>query len=391
MAWRQLYLPARGITSTLSLLFAFIYSKDLGVVNRSYVAVIMTFSILLIISMTSGTTLTLRNLPLELKNIKNISSFVSLVLIEGITGLLLFFLALTTFSIFRDHLPQTLILVSCLYFILSGIHLIFMEVLLAYNNFKKASKFEILTILLQMFFYFLLKSFPGVSIAVRLLLSFSVSHLIIAIMCYLWLRSEFGQVTKRANPKFFFKLTKGNHSIATVIGIVDRLDRLIIAWFLPVVLLGKYAVMSSLISFFRFLPDALAKLLISTKSENWGRYLKSRNRLLLGVVGLLILSTVASQTTITRLLGPDWLLPWGVSLTFALQELARGAFQLVGNYKISLGSSYQTHRAAVALLLTAGPLSFILAIWIGIIGVPSGFLLSYLGVLLYLWRTTKLV
>ena len=98
---RRLYLPSRGIATALSFLFAFIYTKDLGIVNRSYVAVIMTFSVLIIIFMTSGTTLTLRNLSTSSKTIKNISSFISLIIIEGVAGLFLFLLALMSFSFLK--------------------------------------------------------------------------------------------------------------------------------------------------------------------------------------------------------------------------------------------------------------------------------------------------
>lgn len=76
----------------------------------------------------------------------------------------------------------------------------------------------------------------------------------------------------------------------------------------------------------------------------------------------------------------------GVTFIFALQELARGSFQLSGNYKVSIGVSSQTHKAALILLVSTGPLAVIFARWIGIIGVPIGFLISYLGVLLYMKR-----
>jgi hypothetical protein len=148
--------------------------------------------------------------------------------------------------------------------------------------------------------------------------------------------------------------------------------------------------MTSFISFFRFIPDALSKILISTKSEAWRKYLKSP---ILIVVGLAIFtggSVFASQILVSQMLGPEWLLPWGVSFVFALQELARGTFQLSGNYNVSVGISTKTHNAALFLFISAGPLAILFAYWLGIIGVPLGFLLSYLGVLLYIRMRTKI-
>lgn len=383
---RGLYIPSRGIATMLSLLFAFIYTKDLGVINRSYVAVIMTFSVLIIIFMTSGTTLTLRNLPATSKTIKNISSFISLIIIEGVAGLFLFFLALISFSFLKNPIPQPLILISLLYFIFSTSHLIFMEVLIAYKNFAQAGKYEILTIIFQILFYYLSGLIPGLSIASRLFLSISASYTIIITLSYLVVKSDFIKITKLGDPRVFFGQSKGNHSIGTVLGIIDRLDRLVIAWFLPITFLGKYTVMSSFISFFRFIPDSISKLMISSKSKVWGNFLRNPMLLFLGVACLVAVIISVSQVLISNILGPDWLLPWSISLIFALQELARGAFQVSGNYKVSVGSSSQTHIAALVLLFTAGPFAIALSYWQGLIGVPLGFFISYSGLLIYLRR-----
>ena len=380
---RQFYLPSRAIATTLSLLFAFFYSKELGVMNRSLVAVVMTLSVMIIIFATSGTTLTLRNLQPAEKIVKYLSSFISLVLIEVVVGLLLFYVSLMIFSTFRVPLPTTIIPVALFYFISSAMHLIFMEILIAFKRFKIAGLLEVLTILLQFLFFFMAKFAIGISIAGRLFLALSASYLIVAIFCYLELRPELTEIKKLGDPRIIFKQSKGNHSIGTVLGMVDRLDRLVIAWFLPIVLLGKFAVMSSFMSFFRFIPDALSKILISTKSETWRKYLKSPILIIVGLTSFAGASVFLSQILISRMLSPEWLLPWGVAFIFALQELARGVFQLSGNYKVSIGISQQTHKASLLLLLSAVPMAITFAHWFGLIGVPLGFLISYIGVLFY--------
>lgn len=386
---RRFYVPARGLATALSLLFAFFYSKELGVLNRSYVAVIMTLSVLIIILITSGTTLTLRNLPMAEKTSENLSSFFSLIELMSVIGLVLFCFFLFIFSIFRNALPHPFIIASIIYFISSLVHLVSMEILIAFDRFKRAGKYEIFTIFLQLFFYFVGKYTTEFSIANRLFLSLSASYLIIAILCYIDLRPHFVKIIGFHDPRLFLRQTRGNHSIGTVLGMVDRFDRLIIVWFLPVILLGKYTIMSSFISFFRFIPDAMSKILVSSKSEAWRAYLKKPALLFIALASLVAVMILTSQLLINHLLGPEWLLPWGVSFMFALQELARGAFQLSGNYRVSVGSSSQAHKAALILLFTATPLSIVLSRWQGLIGVPLGFFITYAGLLLYMKSEAK--
>ena len=137
------------------------------------------------------------------------------------------------------------------------------------------------------------------------------------------------------------------------------------------------------------MPDSLSKILISTKTEAWRKYLESPILIIAGLISFTGISVFASQILISHMLGPEWLLPWGVGFIFALQELARGAFQLSGNYKVSVGTSVETHKAAIILFISAGPLAILFAHWFGIIGVPFGFLISYLGVFVYLKRKMK--
>lgn len=128
------------------------YSRELGVINRGYVAAIMSFTVLTLILFTSGTTLTLRNLGSTGRLLDNFPAFLSLVLIEGVLGLATFAFGIQLFSNFKDRLPVALVAISLAYFLASGMHLVSMEVLVALNFFKKASKFEILSIVLQISF-----------------------------------------------------------------------------------------------------------------------------------------------------------------------------------------------------------------------------------------------
>ena len=385
------YLVSRTVSTVSALIFAFIYSKELGLTNRSLVTFVMASNLLIWILITSGTTLTIRRMLIMNLDVQKRKSFNSLILIEMTLALFLFITTIELYSSLKNYLAPNYIIGSVIYCLVSGFHLIVVEMLLASNKFRLSGYLDMNTIFLQIFFFYALKVFAEVSISVRLLISFSLSYIIIAFIGMYSISSSGNFTAGFEDPRAFFRETHGNHTIATVLGIVDRLDRLIISWLLPITVVGKYAVMSGLISFFRFVPDALSKIIISSKSAAWQNYSNNPIFLLTGLTSLISGMIYSSQFLIGHILGPEWLLPWSVSFIFALQEFARGAFQIEGNHKVSIGSSRKTHKASIILLFTAGPLSILFVIWKGVIGVPLGFLLSYTGLLLFMRKGNELV
>ena len=378
-SWR-LYVPARGLTTALALGFALLYSKELGVVNRGYLAAIMTFTVLTLVVFTSGTTLTLRNLSTEGDFQSNFFAFKSLIILECFFALILFVFEILVFSILKNSLPIPLFFVSIVYFIASAMHLICLEILIALNLFREASKFEILTILLQVSCYVLLARITPFSTAIRLLLSFAISGVMISTFILVRHRNALGDLRCFSAPLVFLKKTKGNHSIGVVQGIIDVSDRIIITWLLPVAYLAQYSVMSSFISFFRFLPDAYSKIIVSQKAEKYRTlFIKSYLVVALVILGT-ILMVIASRFSIIHLLGPEWILPWGVSILFTIQEVARGSFQVSSALKVSLGGSAIVNRASLSLATVAIPVSVLSAALFGIYGVPLGFILTYLAI-----------
>jgi len=351
---------------------------------------IMTSSVLIGITLTSGTTLTLRNLGLKEKSKSGTASFHSLIAIEVFVGCILFWLALLMFSELKYVLHPNLIFIAIIYYLASITHLVVFELLITHTAFKFLSISEIVTIVLQISIFSFLKYFVNISIASMVLFSFILSYLTVIAVSLFYLKNKFGFLINFGNPIIFLRMTKGNHTLGTVLGIVDRFDRLIIAWFLPIALLGKYAIMSSAISFFRFLPEAIAKLIVSTKSDAWHKLLKAKY-VLFGFLALAAIAVFALQLIIESTLGPNWLLPLSISYVFALQELARGMFQLMGNYKITIGESTQIHNAALCLLLITGPSAYLLSRLYGLIGVPLGFFISYVAVLLLMRKKSQSV
>ena len=384
----KFYLPARGITTTLALIFALFYSRELGVLSRSYLALIMTSSILIAVSLTSGTTLTLRAFRNRKAALENAPSFNSLIICELVFGLSFFCIVLLFFSKFRYQIHPNLLIVALIYFLASFMHLILFEILIALGEFKLVSICDISTIVLQILFFSIFHSLENISILNQLLFSFILSYICLILFIFKHLRIIHAYSTKLSNPVNFLDKCKGNHSIGIAIGVSDRVDRIIIAWFLPLALLGKYAVMSSFISFLRFIPEAAAKLFTSTKSQVWKRYL-SVNYYRIGLILFVLAFVISSRYVINYLLGPQWILPWIIYFLFALQELLRGAFLLKSNSRILAGKSSESNAASLGVLLTAIPLAIMFSWPMGIAGITTGFCISYALMFSYLKLKTS--
>ena len=372
---RKSYLPSRAVATGLSLGLAFYYSKDLGVVNRSFIAVIMTASILSIAACTSGSTLTLRAIKLNSMDKDLKSSFRSLVLLQGIFAFVLYLVSVLSFSNFKDALPVQLLLVSVVYFVFSFLHLVFLEIVISTGNFKKAGQLEILTVVIQIIGY-ISGSFLGeLSKASRLLFSFSISYLVIIVIA--WRVTRFNIFAPLTSPKNFSFLTKGKNSLGATLAILDRIDRLLIAWLLPTSNLGKYSVMSSFFSYFRFLPDAISKIIVAGPLKLKSGLLSKKILIGLLLVAFSLSILFGSRKFIEVYLGEVWLLPLTISILFMSQEIARGYFQVLQN-RILARNTGEPNHFPIAILIAIILLAILLVQFIGLTGVPLAFTICYL-------------
>lgn len=384
----QVYTVARSISTGLSLVFALIYTRDLGLTNRGNLAAIMSISILILAIFTSGTTLTLRNQPSKKEVVANLPGFFSLTLFELFFGGVIFLASLSVFTALKSEIALNLILSSVIYFIASGLHLISLEILIALKRFTAVAMLEILTILMQIAMFFTFTWLTTFSTAICLLSAFIISAISIsAIAARIWW-GQIDQPIRLGSPRLFLHKTKGNHAIGATLSIIDRLDRLVILWFLPIQFLAKYAVMSSFFSYFRFFPDALSKLLIAGKLESIVRFRKTKLRVFFIITVISVLMVFVYRISTALLLGTIWLLPWQIPTLFAIQELFRSTFQVSGMQTISKKTPLMAHRASIGLVLISLPITAISTHFLGLSGVPFGFILSYCLTLIYM-RTLR--
>jgi len=380
---RYLYLFGRAGATFTSLALALGYSRDLGVVNRSSISIIMTTNALLWIVLTSGTTLTIRKIGWLHAEKSLVRSFNSVISAQFIIIIGVYFLVLNLYSQFKNPIALNLMLLSLCYVVASGIHLILMELLLSTGRFRSAGLLEILTVLSQLTLYIIGTQISQISVASRLLMAFTISYLIISALALYLISITKKYPTGLGSPSEFIKRSRYNHILGASLGFMDRVDRLLVGFLLATPVLGKYAVATTLITLLRFFPDGVSKLIMA-KRVTLQRFDRVRKELVL-VTGILLAGFVIfiAREVIEFWLGPQWLLGLSIYIAIAMQELSRGVYQIVANQKILGDSSRTVHRAATLTPIFAVSAAFLGEGIFGLAAVPSAFCLSYLiGILI---------
>lgn len=381
------YLLTKATATSLALVFAFAYSRELGVVNRSILAYVFTLSSLIWVFLTSGTTLTLRKNQPDISS-RSFASFQTLLVVQLLIGLSVFSLGLLVFSTFKTPIPGPLLLASYLYFVSSGVAMLLVETSIAYFDFKVSGYLELVAVVIQILLYFVVLILMDLTIAIQLIISFIVSYISISFVFLRRFRKQLGASIRFASPLLFFRSTEGNHSLGISLGIMDRLDRLIIAFAFPTGILAKYSVMSSLISYFRFVPEFISRVLIARNDSFYLDLRKHRKILFLGIllVGSLMIFSV--QSLIRTFLGSSWALSIGIVIAFVIQELVRGTYQLTLNMIIKRGDTESAKYIPWIMIIAVLPLAALAIKLFGLIGVPLSFtavflLAAFFG---YKWR-----
>jgi hypothetical protein len=147
---------------------------------------------------------------------------------------------------------------------------------------------------------------------------------------------------------------------------------------LPVTFLAKYALLSSLISFARFLPDSALKMRLHKihKGERIQDFSYSvRSFFFICFLGICLI--FSAQLILFFFFGPQWLLPLSVSALLVTQEILRGNFQLRGIKLIASGHQVIMQKISLLLILLSLALIPSATIFVGIWGAPLAMITVY--------------
>lgn len=383
------FVLARGISSLLAILFSLYYSISLGVEKRSLVTLILVVVVIVMVVFTSGVGLAFRKYTVSEPELISLPAFlytnlILALLASGFSGVILYSYSKTLVSI-----PSTLLFLAVIYAFLGALDFNFHQGLIAYSMFKIASILDLTTISIQISIFLLLTISNQVSIAVSLFTSLIISYLtsVVSAILVLLVHTNSSITPSWIGISLLLKKSKPFHIVGIAGGFADRIDRLIIAWFLPLGVLGKFAVGTSLLTYLRFLPEAISRLIVSGQGNI--QLAKFRfigkswiTRFIIGIFVCLVLAFL-SQLLIQLILGKQWLISFIVVFGFSIQELIRGYFQLRISALVAAGKENIVSRLSLLLIAFSAILSFFGVKMLGLIGVPIGIAITY-GILIIL-------
>ena len=381
------YLGARGFAAGLAMIFALFYSNNLGVNRRSLVAFIMTSVLVVGVIFTSGVSLTFRRSVQKPDNKITLNSYIYLTTLLSILTSIVTFISVYIFSKTKTEIPRTLLLITIIYAFFATLDYCFHQALIAFNLFKLASILDVLTICMQVSIYVILFFVNQVSIAVSLFTALILSYITSTVTTLLLLVGILDPSIKLKLKEIRHLLheSKNYHLFGIGNGFADRIDRIVIAWFLPLGILGKYAVGTSFISFLRFLPEAMSRWIVSGQSiPRLGDFAKTLPRKILLTLTSVVVGAVASIFFVKIFFGESWNLPLLVFILFASQEIARGYYQIKLSRIVSSGLERTVRNSSLALIIISPLFSIVGAKSIGIYGVPLGMAVGYSILNIYL-------
>ena len=375
------FVSTRGVSTGLALAMALSYTKILGVDKRSILAFIMVSALILTFIITSGISLALRNNPPAQIKDEEFFGFLTLILLAGLLVAVLNSSLLLVYAHLKTDIPGPIYVVCFIYSFLACVTLGFQDALFAIGNIKLAALFDFTTVVVQIVSLTFFVTIAQTSLIISVFIAFIFSYLLIsfatAAIFLNSLRLDFKLIF--GGMSRILVLSRNQHLFGIANGLVDRIDRFLIGLILPISFLAKYALLSSIISFARFLPDAAVKL--DLLRHHQGRL--KRNEILRPstIIGLFIAGTgfvIIAQGFVAIVFGQTWLLPVYVGLLFMAQELLRGNYQINAVRLMAFGG--KSEMSKISLLLIILSISFVTCgtLVFGIWGAPAAMILVYL-------------
>jgi O-antigen/teichoic acid export membrane protein len=350
----------------------------------------MVSALILTVLFTSGISLTFRNQPKNRINGDSLFGFLILILAGSLLVGSISTLLLKYFSYLQGSLPTSIYIACFLYSALGCINLGVTDGLIANGNLRLASYFDFSSIIFQLLFLFFLVQLDQTTIFMSIMISFIVSYLLITFAAF----SVFFHAYA-INVEKMFKSginliveSKNNQIFGIANGFIDRMDRFIIGLALPLVLLAKYSLITGIISYSRFLPEAINKLRVqklrqSEHNVNSLFFKRSSSRITNLVVAIISMGlTFLAMTFVSLIFGKEWSLPIEIPLLFTLQELMRAAYQMKATTEITNGNSSYVNRLSLFLLIFSTLLMILGVNIFGIIAAPLSMIITY-SVLIY--------
>ena len=378
------FIMIRGLSVTLALGFALLYSKQLGVERRGLLTLVMTTNLVFSIILISGISLHLRNLTSLIVNKIFVGNYLATIFLFSLFTPLLNMGVLSIYqNIFDINLSENLIYATIIYCFFSTFNFGMHDALLLVKQVKLVAFMDISVIVLQILAYWMLVSVGETSYFVSVLISTSLSYLVMvfaSLMLIVYIYNPRIKISFSALIKLFSDSSTPLLTTVTT-QLLDRIDKLFIGFLLTSGDLGRFSTSQSILGLSRFVPDSLAKLsMVRDKNVVFSK--KALKLLLLfSIPGSIILAWIVTML-LRAILGKEWVLPLSILTGLAFIEIVRGVHTLIAMNAVR-SFDYKTLRSISIFQLTLGLLIQPMAIYLtGLWGaLLSAFIVFIFGVI----------
>lgn len=360
---------------------ALIYSRQLGIENRAIIGFVLTTAVTLLLVFSAGFALTFRQLAGQPDyQEREITLVASLTLVASILASIFMAISLSIYSHFKAQIPSHLFYASIIYSFFACLDYSCFNILVGIKRIRTAGILELSTILVQILLYLILSRTHLFTLAISLLITIIFSYALTFLVTIKIIASKLSvfDLQNKDLRKEFYALSRHNYFYSLITGLTDKSDKLIVAWLLPLAIFSKYSVLIGLIGYLRFLPDALAILLVASKNLSFYTLINNFRKFIL-LFGLIFYGSVgiASYYFVRLWFGNTWTLPIQIAFFIAFQELLRAIYQLSTNQLIRLGANLENSKVLSIFLAINLSTTVIGSIFIGLNGVIFGQIISY--------------
>jgi len=385
---RVVYIGGRFSTLIFSFIFSVVYSRLLGLENRAVLTFIFTIVSLLVLGFTASLGLSLRE-RLSRTHQTSLELLIFFKNLFWLTAVLLciFNISLFLYSQIIGYLSIKIYLVASLLLISSSFIQGMNDCLVAIDRLRTVMFFEIAQVVSQIISFIILEHIFDLSYINAVMFAITSTYLVsgVIIGSLLW-KSGFVSLKKStAHPKVnFIAYCKVSIRVILPTILIDRVDKLLIAIFLPLAALSKYSILLTFVSLFRFIPETVSKMYFSRhKIDIQIRKLRSLP-VLIGISLCIGFGYFPYKLLTSTLLGDEWFVPLDIFLLVGFYELVRGV------YVVSINKHYASDNFKVGGFIPSTALLVFLSVvlpliflsLLGISGIPIGLTLGYLIVLL---------
>lgn len=384
---RVVYIGGRFSTLIISFFFSIIYSRLLGLENRAVLTFIFTIVSLLVLGFTASLGLSLR----ERLSRTNQTSLELAIFFKNLFFLTVALLCFFNFSLFLysqivGYLPIQIYLVASLLLVSSSFIQGMNDCLVAIDRFRTVMFFEIAQVVSQIICFIIFEQVFDLSYINAVMFAITTTYLAsgVLISILLWKSGLISIKRNLASDEVnFISYCRVSIRVVLPTTLIDRVDKLLIAVFLPLSTLSQYSILLTFVSFFRFIPESVSKMYFSRHRINFQIRRLGSLPILIFVLACIGFGYAPYRLLTSALLGEEWVVALDVFLLVGFYELIRGI------YVVSINRNYASDKFRIGdLLPSSGLLVFVCVLlplifleYLGVKGVPIGLTLGYLLVL----------